>query len=73
MVRNDDQALRSLRGSSPSNTAGRMSRVTIESQNVRSRSSLCSGRLPAISAALMPPIETPATQSGSSPASCSAW
>ena len=33
----------------------------------------CSGGLPAISAALIAPIEVPITQSGSMPASCSAW
>jgi len=34
-------------------------------QNSRMRSTRCSGGLPAISAALMAPIDTPATQCGS--------
>jgi hypothetical protein len=37
--------------------------VTI-SQNSRSRCTRCSGRLPAMSAALMAPIEMPASQCG---------
>ena len=45
--------------------------VTV-SQKARSFSTRCSGGLPAIRAALMAPIEMPATQSGCRPASASA-
>ena len=43
------------------------------SQNSSRRASRSSCKLPAISAPLIAPIEVPITQSGSSPASCSAW
>jgi hypothetical protein len=42
-------------------------------QNSSSRSSRFSGSLPAIRLALIAPIEVPMIQSGSIPASCSAW
>ena len=41
-------------------------------QNSRSRATRCSGGLPAISAALMAPIDTPAIQSGTAPAAAKA-
>ena len=41
-------------------------------QNSRSRGMRLAGALPAISAALIAPIDVPITQSGSMPASCSA-
>jgi hypothetical protein len=44
----------------------------IASQKLRSAATRCSGALPAISAALIAPIEMPATQSGWRPASASA-
>jgi hypothetical protein len=44
----------------------------MRSQKTRSASSRFSGRLPAMMAELIAPIETPQTQSGSMPASCSA-
>jgi hypothetical protein len=59
-----------------------MPKVTVErllpccstrNQNVRSLSRRSAGGLPAISAALMAPIDVPITQSGSMPASCIAW
>ena len=43
------------------------------SQNSRSRGRRSSNALPAMIAPLMAPIEVPITQSGSTPASCSAW
>jgi len=46
--------------------------VTV-SQKARRRSTRRSGGLPAIRAALMAPIEMPATHSGSNPARHSAW
>jgi hypothetical protein len=42
-------------------------------QNSRSRGRRFPGRLPAMIPALMAPIEVPITQSGSTPASSSAW
>jgi hypothetical protein len=44
----------------------------MRSQKVCSFSSRCSGGLPAMIAELIAPIDTPHTQSGSMPASCSA-
>ena len=37
-------------------------------QNSRSRATRCAGGLPAMSAALIAPMDTPATQSGAAPA-----
>jgi hypothetical protein len=47
--------------------------VCTRSQNSLSRSSRSAGLLPAISAALMAPIEVPITQPGSMPASLRPW
>jgi len=44
----------------------------LHGQNRLNRSSLSSGRLPTIKAALIAPIEVPMTQSDSMPASCRA-
>jgi len=56
-----------LRGS------GTMAGLEIVSQNACSCSTRRSGGLPAISAALMAPIDMPAIQFGRMPASCRAW
>ena len=69
----DDHILARRRGSSPSGTNSEVGRAVMVSQNRCSRSSRCSRGLPAMMAPLMLPIETPAIQSGSCPASCSAW
>lgn len=50
-----------------------MTGVVTYSQNARSLSTRASGALPAIKAALIAPIEIPATQSGVRLASASAW
>jgi hypothetical protein len=65
-------ALRALRKTSPSGVNGQIFRSVIRSQNVRKRLNRWSGTLPAMIAALIAPIETPETQSGSIPHSCSA-
>ena len=72
MVTHELVALRALRGASPSGVNGQIRRSVMLSQNVRSRLSRRSGELPAMIAALMAPIETPETKSGSMPTSCSA-
>jgi hypothetical protein len=46
---------------------------SIRFQNSSSRKSRSGGALPAIRLALMAPIDVPMIQSGSMPASCSAW
>jgi hypothetical protein len=46
-----------------------VSRLETRSQNSRNRDARCSGRLPAMMAALMAPIDVPATQLGMWPAS----
>ena len=46
---------------------------SIRFQNSFKRARRCSGVLPAIRLALIAPIEVPMIQSGSMPASCSAW
>ena len=66
----DDQRLWALRRSSPSGRNPHTGRSVTVRQKSRSASSRSSLALPAISAALIAPIETPAIQSGSSPASC---
>ena len=65
-------ALRALRKTSPSGVKSQTLRSVTMSQNCRSRSRRLSGRLPAMIAALIAPIETPEIQSGSTPASCRA-
>jgi hypothetical protein len=67
-----ENALRALRGPSPSGHRVIGSLAVMPVQNSSRRSSRFSRGLPAIMAELMAPMETPASQSGSSPASCSA-
>jgi len=62
-------AFRALRKTSPSGVNGHIFRSVIVSQNVRSWRRRRPGGLPAMIAALIAPIETPDTQSGSNPAS----
>jgi hypothetical protein len=72
MVIHELVALRALRKTSPSGVNGQIFRSVISSQNVRKRLNRWSGTFPAMIAALIAPIETPETQSGSIPRSCSA-
>jgi hypothetical protein len=66
-------ALRGLRKMSPSGVKAHTLRSVISSQNARSWRTRRLGGLPAMIAELIAPIETPETQSGSTPASCIAW
>jgi hypothetical protein len=66
-------ALRALRKTSPSGVNGQILRSVIISQNVCNWRSRFFGVLPAIIAELIAPMETPETQSGSTPASLIAW
>ncbi len=52
-------------------SAGKNAGWQIVFQNSRSRSTRCSGALPAISAVFSAPIEMPAIQFSGTPASCS--
>ncbi len=73
VVRSEDVALRAWRKTSPSGVNHQTLRSVMRFQKVSSRSSRRSRGLPAMIAALIAPIETPETQSGSISASCSAW
>ena len=73
IVTSELAALRALRKTSPSGVNGQILRSVIISQNACNCRSRRVGGLPAMIAALMAPIETPETQSGSTPASCIAW
>ena len=66
----DAAAMRFIIGRAKSNPAGSTNGVRDDtrSQNARRRSTRRSGGLPAISAELIAPIETPTTQSGANPA-----
>ena len=65
--------LKKRRKSSPRLIVGQAKDDVARSQNWRSRGNRISGSLPAMMAELIDPIEMPESQSGSQPASDSAW